>query len=384
MKSLLMAEALDFLETLAPQSFAESWDTVGVSVSRKLRGRKLQSAVVALDLSPAVLKKCRAVRADLLVIHHPPIFGKAGLYRLSEEAPESALVLEAYAMGLTVLSLHTNYDRAVLEGPLSLAKALGVEVQGRLSDQESFLKLQVYVPESHLEGVREALAEVGVGRIGQYDSCSFSMEGEGTYRPLPGSTPFQGTEGRLERARERKLEMLLPQALKGVATQALLKAHPYEEVAMEFFPVTAKASGVAPGVGYGFYGDFPRAIRTQDWVSKLRKALKLRPGEILLTPSERSRRGGAWLRRVGFVPGKGSSFLEAARRVGCDLFLSGELGYHATKDSAARGVATCEVGHLESERRFMPTISAHLRAFARGKGVKLRVFEIYEKRQVHL
>jgi hypothetical protein len=62
-------------------------------------------------------------------------------------------------------------------------------------------KLCFFVPESHLETVKEAIFEAGAGRIGDYDRCCWQVLGDGQFRPLPGSQPFSGKQGELERAR---------------------------------------------------------------------------------------------------------------------------------------------------------------------------------------
>ena len=67
------------------------------------------------------------------------------------------------------------------------------------------------------------------------------------------------------------------------------------------------------------------------------------------------------VKRIGFVPGKGSSFIGAAERNGCDVFITGEAGYHTSIDGLRRGVAVVEIGHTESERAFLTTVCAWIR-----------------------
>ena len=92
-------------------------------------------------------------------------------------------------------------------------------------------KIEYYVPESHHEQVKSALFAAGAGRVGQYDHCCWQTLGNGQYRPLPGSTPFQGDEGRVETAPEYKVEMVCEEACLQSVIDALLQAHPYQEVA---------------------------------------------------------------------------------------------------------------------------------------------------------
>ena len=95
----------------------------------------------------------------------------------------------------------------------------------------SLYKIEFYVPESHLEEVKSALFAAGAGRVGDYDSCAWQCPGQGQYRPLEGSNPYQGQTGQVETAREFKVEMVCQGELVTAAVAALKQAHPYEEVA---------------------------------------------------------------------------------------------------------------------------------------------------------
>ena len=95
----------------------------------------------------------------------------------------------------------------------------------------ALLKIEVYLPESHLEEVKSAMFAAGGGRVGDYDSCAWQTLGTGQYRPLEGSNPYQGQTGEVESASEYKLEMVCDPALVEAVVAAMKAAHPYEEVA---------------------------------------------------------------------------------------------------------------------------------------------------------
>lgn len=92
-------------------------------------------------------------------------------------------------------------------------------------------KLEFYVPGSHLESVKRALFEAGAGRVGDYDHCAWQTRGQGQYRPLEGSDPYQGKTGQVETAEEFKVELVCSADRIEQAVAALKAAHPYEEVA---------------------------------------------------------------------------------------------------------------------------------------------------------
>ncbi len=95
----------------------------------------------------------------------------------------------------------------------------------------SLCKIEVYVPESHLEAVKNAMFEVGAGGVGNYDCCSWQTKGVGQFRPLDGSKPFVGCQGHIETVIEYKLEVVCAEQSREAVVAALKQAHPYEEVA---------------------------------------------------------------------------------------------------------------------------------------------------------
>lgn len=97
------------------------------------------------------------------------------------------------------------------------------------------LKLCFFVPESHLESVKEAMFFQGAGKIGQYDQCCWQIKGMGQFRPLKGSQPYLGQANQLEVVEEYRVEMVLERKFLKAVIKALKGSHPYEEPAFEVF-----------------------------------------------------------------------------------------------------------------------------------------------------
>ncbi|WP_317931535.1 NGG1p interacting factor NIF3 [Halioxenophilus sp. WMMB6] len=98
-------------------------------------------------------------------------------------------------------------------------------------------KLEVYVPGSHLEAVKQALFAAGAGQLGSYDSCCWQTEGGGQFRPLLGAKPHLGAIGQLEQVVEIKLELVCGADNLRQAVAAMLAAHPYEVPAYQVLAV---------------------------------------------------------------------------------------------------------------------------------------------------
>lgn len=98
-------------------------------------------------------------------------------------------------------------------------------------------KLEFYVPESHLEKVKTAVFAAGAGKIGNYCCCSWETLGEGQFKPLPGSEPYVGAQGEVEKVDEYKVELVCESGALDKAIEALKEAHPYETPAYQAWQV---------------------------------------------------------------------------------------------------------------------------------------------------
>jgi len=103
--------------------------------------------------------------------------------------------------------------------------------------ETAFVKIVVFVPVAHADGVRVALAKASAGKIGNYDSCSFSVLGTGRFRPLDGADPFIGVVGELEEAAEERIETVCAREKLEAVLAAVRAAHPYEEPAIDVYPL---------------------------------------------------------------------------------------------------------------------------------------------------
>lgn len=352
-----VSDFLAFLNQRAPQGTAEDWDNVGLLVGDPRW--KTGGAVISIDLTEEALEAAIRKRHRLIVNHHPCIFPRnRGLSRVvcGEGGGMPDLVARALQNRIAVVACHTNFDRCALEVVRAVSEGLGAEPGGRLHESGNpLLKLVVFVPSTHIDAVRTAICEAGAGVIGNYDHCSFAAEGEGTFRGSAKTRPFLGKPGALERARELRLETVVPRGLEKPVLKALMQAHPYEEVAYDLIPLeqAPPASGLVSGLGYGFWGDLKTPVSLKELGARIRRIFKA-SGHLL------TGRPPAKIRRLAFVAGKGSSFIGSAVAAGCDLFITGEAGYHDALGAARKGTAVLEIGHRESERFYLSTMKGWL------------------------
>lgn len=100
-----------------------------------------------------------------------------------------------------------------------------------------FVKIQVYCPCEYAESVRLAVGKAGAGGIGNYAYCAFVSQGTGYFLPMDGANPAIGTVGKIEQVREMRIDFMCHKHKVLTVVEAMIAAHPYEEVAYEILPM---------------------------------------------------------------------------------------------------------------------------------------------------
>ncbi len=98
-------------------------------------------------------------------------------------------------------------------------------------------KLEIFVPQEHALKIRDGLAKIGVGVIGNYDHCVALTVVRGFFRPMEGANPFEGEEGKISEVAEYKLEVNCRRELVDEAIKVIRSAHPYEEPLINIIPL---------------------------------------------------------------------------------------------------------------------------------------------------
>lgn len=112
-----------------------------------------------------------------------------------------------------------------------------------MENKPPIVKIVVFVPETHADAVRQAMGGAGAGKIGNYSFCSFSAKGVGRFKPEAGAHPAIGEVGKLESVAEERIEVVCEREKLNAVIQAIKRVHPYEEVALDVYPLE-----VPPGV----------------------------------------------------------------------------------------------------------------------------------------
>lgn len=352
-------DVISAIEKNAPTHLAESWDNVGLTIGDS--EAEIKNCVLSNSLDASALALAKKTKSELIVCHHSAIFMKdKGLSKVTPHG-KTKFIYEAIRSGVSVYVCHTNFDRAALEVNEAITKGIGAKIKGRLftRHENQFLKLVTFVPTKALEKVQSALFEAGAGHIGNYDSCGFVMSGTGSFRGNDQTNPAIGKKGKLEKVEEARFETVVPRALKESVLQALFKSHPYEEVAFDLYPIEIPApqQGHVSGLGYGFYADLVTPLTFKQLFEKVQKTFQTQ-GALVSKPT--SAGDSQKLKRIAYLPGDAGSFWTDALYKRCDVIITGELGFHNTRDAANAGMWTIEMGHAQSEFFFSEVISRWL------------------------
>lgn len=346
-----LGSLVDLVHGWYPPSSADSWDRVGL-VHGDL-DQPVRRILLAVDPAPAVAREAAAWGADLLVTHHP-LYLK-GVHGFTSQTPKGRTSLTLAGAGCALLAAHTNADQALGGVSEAMALALGLrEVRPLLPAPAPALdKLGVMVPVADADRVRDALAAAGAGSIGDYDQASFTVTGQGRFRPLPGAEPTIGSVGEVELVEEERVEVVLPRRLRSGVVAALLAVHPYEEPA---YDVVELADLPDPTRGSGRIGVLNAPVALRELAEHAASvfpstAAGLRVcGDPDLTVST-----------VALCGGSGDFLLGHARRAGADVYVTSDLRHHPASESVEDGgPALIDVAHWAAESLWLPVLRDRL------------------------
>jgi dinuclear metal center YbgI/SA1388 family protein len=345
---LLVVRAQDIaeaVERIAPTSLSEDWDNSGLQVGDP--ESEVSRVLIALTPVDEVFEEAEETGADFLLFHHPLIFNP--LKCVDTGSCPGDLVARAIRNDLAVYAAHTSYDAAKEGVSVALAEALGLRGPYEvLSPRGSLRKLVIFVPEDNVDAVADALAAEGAGVIGEYTHCTFRTPGSGTFLGGEATDPYLGEKGRLEKVEEIRLETVVPAHAAGRAVAAATAAHPYEEVALDLYPV----EGYPEGCGYGRIGTLPRPMMPEELCEHVANSLGF-PARLVAGSGRR-------IERVAVLGGSGGSFLREAAATGAQVYVTGDLDYHDALLAESSGLTAIDAGHAATELPSLEPLSRRL------------------------
>lgn len=324
-------EIIQLFEQFAPKRLAMEGDKIGLQIGRL--NKKIKRVMIALDVLENVIDEAIEKNVELIIAHHPPIFRP--LKSINMDTVQGRVIEKLIKHDITVYAAHTNLD--VTKGGVNdlLAAALGIENAEVLVPtlNEKLVKLVVFVPASHAEDIRAVLGSTGAGFIGNYSDCSFSTTGTGRFLPLEHTNPYIGETGQLEEVDEVRIETIVPESSLNKVVSAMLKVHPYEEVAYDVYPLENKGEVL----GLGRIGTI-NEMTLLEFAEVVKTALEVESVRVVGDLQSK-------VKKVAVLGGDGNKYYTHAKFKGADVYVTGDIYYHTAHDAMMEGLKMIDPGH---------------------------------------
>lgn len=333
--AMQLSKIISFLSEIAPPALQEGYDNSGLIVGNP--NWDIKKAVISLDCTEAVIDEAIEQGCNLVIAHHPIVF--SGLKRFNGSNYVERTIIKAIKNDIAIYAIHTNLDNVLHGVNKRIAERLGLKNCAILLPKQGTLqKLTTFVPTDQVEKVKTALFNAGAGNIGNYDQCSFALEGTGTFRPNDAANPYVGATGTTQREKETRIEVLIPSYKTSGILQALFAAHPYEEVAYYLQPL----QNANQEIGSGMIGQMEKPLPFTDFVTHLKSSMQLHTVKATKPVTE-------YVQSVAVCGGSGSFLLEKAKAAKADVFITADFKYHDYFDADGE-ITILDIGHYESER----------------------------------
>ena len=332
---MTVKEITGALEQFAPLSNAEDFDNVGLLVGDQQS--TVTGILVTLDTLEKTVDEAIAKNCNLIVSFHPIIF--SGLKKITGKNYVERVVLKAIQNNIAIYAIHTALDNVPHGVSKGMCDALGLNNRHVLIAKKAAIKkLTTYIPKTHFSAVRDALFNAGAGNIGNYEHCSFSVTGNGTFLGTEASNPVVGKKGELHTEEEHQLNITFEARLESKLLGCLFRAHPYEEVAYEITTLDNSNQNL----GMGMLGELDQALPESDFLQQVQKAFH---AQGIRHSALRNKS----IKKVAVLGGSGSFAIEAAKAAGADAFITADLKYHQFYQ-AENQIILVDIGHYESEQ----------------------------------
>jgi dinuclear metal center YbgI/SA1388 family protein len=257
-----------FLENFAPLPYQESYDNSGLLTGDG--NSEVKGILITLDCTEAIVEEAIKRGCNLIIAHHPVIF--KGLKKITGKNEVERTVIKAIKNDVALYAIHTNLDNIKNGVSFKIAEKLKLKNVAILDPKKNLLqKLVTFVPAEFVEKVMTALFAAGAGKIGNYQNCSFKLDGTGTFEPDENSNPFIGSIGRMESAKETRIEVILPSHKASRVINNLLESHPYETPAYDIFNLENDLIDV----GSGAIGELETPLEEIEFLKYLKENMNL-------------------------------------------------------------------------------------------------------------
>jgi len=332
---MLIKDIINHLESFAPPAYQEGYDNARLITGNK--NWQCTGVLTTLDCLEAIVDEAIGKNCNLIVAHHPIVF--SGLKSITGKNYIERTIIKAIKNDVAIYAIHTNLDNVYNGVNKVIADKLQLKNQSILTPKKTMLKkLYTFCPVDKAVEVRTALFDAGAGNIGNYSNTSFNIPGTGTFKANENAQPYVGEKGKLHTEQETKIETVFEAYKQHRIVEALIAAHPYEEVAYDIISLDNRLNNVGPGI----VGDLENPVEINSFLKELKQQFKC--GCVKYTQAHKNE-----VKRIAVCGGSGSFLLNDAKAAKADVFITSDYKYHQFFD-ADNQVVIADIGHYESEQ----------------------------------
>ena len=312
---------LQFIESVAPPVYQESYDNAGLIVGDSTV--QIKGVLICLDSTEAVIDEAIALECNLVIAHHPIVF--KGLKRLNGQSYVERVVMKAIKNDVAIYAIHTNLDNVYSNGVnAKIAERLGLENTRILAPKTGLKKLKVSIPPTHSDAVRIALFRAGAGSVNGFEALSQS----GLIVQTEGKKQFPKVS----------LEVVFPFAIQNAVLKAMEDAYPRENIPYEISNIENKNTKL----GSGMIGELKKPVAEKDFLKSIKKGMN---AEMIRHTKLRRKP----VQKVAICGGTGGFLLRNAIAQKADVFITADYKYHEFFDAEGQ-IVIADIGHYESEQ----------------------------------
>jgi dinuclear metal center YbgI/SA1388 family protein len=323
------------LEELAPLSYAEEFDNVGLLVGD--HNMNVTGVLVTLDTLENVVDEAIKKDYNMIVSFHPIIF--TGLKKLTGANYVERVILKAIANDIAIYSMHTALDNSNMGVNAKICEVLGIQNAKILIPKRGTIKkLTTYAPMPNADEIKSALFKAGAGEMGKYSNCSFSTDGDGSFKAGNDAKPTIGKIGETHIEKEVQINMVFSFEKEKSILSALFKNHPYEEIAYEITTL----ENTNQNIGMGMFGVLDTEMDEEAFLQMVKKRMNaavIRHSKLL----------DKKVKKVAVLGGSGAFAISAAKKADVDVFITSDLKYHQFYEAEGQ-LVLADIGHFETEQ----------------------------------
>lgn len=317
----------NYLETIAPLAYQESYDNAGLIVGNP--NAECEKALLCLDSIESVVDEAIELGCNLIIAHHPIVFG--GLKKFTGKNYIERTVIKAIKNDIAIYAAHTNLDNVRQGVNAKIAEKLGLQNCEILAPKKNLLKqISVLCPLAQADALRQALFNVGVGYVGDFDNTSFNVLGVSTFENS--DLQQQAQQG------EIKIEAIYAAPIEGRVLGAIHKTHPQPKPTYTIVSLDNRYQQV----GSGMIGELSEPVNEKEFLKTLKN--NMQTPCVRHTALRRKK-----VRKVAVCGGAGSFLLSTAMARGADVFVTADYKYHQFFDAEGK-IVIADIGHYESEQ----------------------------------